>query len=207
MSPRVKVQSCVHPFTPEPTVFYPLQKNCIQKDGRAHVQPFGFEPKWKSAAELQECVSLEEAEQTCLCPWTASSSRVLEQPAHKDIVLGTFLGVLKRYVWIWKCSSFEFPTSREERIRQKPAICVCSVLISSLNSTWFLLHYGNYQTGYNNGLRLCVNVHTCVEFGCIYTWLANEGEAHLNAWMLIFLIGLLTQTKGITLHTHGFKWT
>lgn len=28
------------------------------EDGRAHVQPFSFEPKCKSAAELQECVSL-----------------------------------------------------------------------------------------------------------------------------------------------------
>lgn len=45
----------------------------IQKDGHAHVQPVGFEPKCKSGAELQECVSLEGAEPTCLCPRMAGA--------------------------------------------------------------------------------------------------------------------------------------
>lgn len=34
------------------------KKKRNSEDGRAHVQPFSFEPKCKSAAELQECASL-----------------------------------------------------------------------------------------------------------------------------------------------------
>lgn len=66
MSSRVKIQSSLHPFTPllsrtygHVTIFTSCKKKKRNsEDGRAHVQPFSFEPKCKSAAELQECASL-----------------------------------------------------------------------------------------------------------------------------------------------------
>lgn len=73
----------------------------------------------------------------------SSKFTVFWQAAHEVMVWGIFPCFLKHYVCVWRSSSSEFPTSRQERIRQKSVMS--SVLISSINSTWFLLHYGNEQ--------------------------------------------------------------